>query len=105
MIDFKNTLINLHKKFPDYDLDTLIAIIDSIVETVNYNRIDYIYPNQGIRCPDLSKVMCENESPSTWNDILNKDANTTHLEKNIFDDIKYSSKISTIGRKNFSDKA
>lgn len=90
MIDFKNTLINLHKKFPDYDLDTLIAIIDSIVETVNYNN--YIPPHQGFRCPDLSKVVCENESPSTWNDILNKDANTTHLEKNIFDDIKYHRK-------------
>lgn len=30
MIDFKNTLIKLHERFPTYDLDTLIVIIDSI---------------------------------------------------------------------------
>lgn len=56
MVDFKNTLINLHKKFPDYDLDTLMAIIDSIVETIDYNKFDYPYK---ITYPlDISKVTC-----------------------------------------------
>lgn len=41
MIDFKNTLINLHKKFPEYDLDKLIEIIDAIVETIDYNKFNY----------------------------------------------------------------
>ncbi len=40
-IDFKNTLINLHKKFPEYDLDKLIEIIDAIVETTDYSKINY----------------------------------------------------------------
>lgn len=58
MIDFKKTLINLHEKFPNYDLDTIIAIIDSIVETVDYNMFDYSYRT---RYPlDLSKVTCDN---------------------------------------------
>lgn len=71
MIDFKNTLIKLHERFPTYDLDTLIAIIDSIVETVDYNKFNYPY---GTRYPlDLSKVVCEN--PSTWKSILDKNAN------------------------------
>lgn len=57
MIDFKSTLINLHKRFPDYDLDTIIAIIDSIVETVDYNKFNYPY---GTRYPlDISKVTCD----------------------------------------------
>lgn len=57
MIDFKNTLIKLHERFPTYDLDTLIAIIDSIVESVDYNRFEYPY---GTKYPlDLSKVTCD----------------------------------------------
>ena len=94
MIDFKNTLINLHKKFPTYDLDTLIAIIDSIVETVDYNKFNYPY---GTRYPlDLSKVVCEN--PSTWNDILNKNTNM-QLKK------EYNGpRISSMGRGTLSDE-
>ena len=33
MIDFKKTLTNLHNEFPEFDLDTLFKIIDTIVET------------------------------------------------------------------------
>lgn len=94
MIDFKNTLTNLHKKFPDYDLDTLIAIIDSIVETVDYNKFSYPY---GTRYPfDLHKVVCEN--PSTWNSIIDGNANI-QLKK------EYSSpKISSVERGTLSDE-
>lgn len=31
MIDFKKTLINIHRKFPNLDLETIIAIIDLVV--------------------------------------------------------------------------
>lgn len=34
MIDFKKTIINLHKVFPDKDLDELITIIECIEESV-----------------------------------------------------------------------
>lgn len=37
MIDFKKTIINLHKMFPEYDLDKLIEITDAIVEMPNYS--------------------------------------------------------------------
>lgn len=33
MIDFKKTLTNLHNEFPEFDLDTLLKIVDGIVET------------------------------------------------------------------------
>lgn len=33
MIDFKKTLTNLHDEFPEFDLDTLFKILDTIVET------------------------------------------------------------------------
>lgn len=33
MIDFKKTLTNLHNEFPEFDLDTLFKIVDTIVET------------------------------------------------------------------------
>lgn len=55
MIDFKNTLIKLHERFPTYDLDTLIAIIDSIVETVDYNQFSYPY---GVKYPLDFNVTC-----------------------------------------------
>lgn len=57
MIDFKKTLINLHEKFPEYDLDTLIKIIESIVETVDFNKFNY---PSGVKQPwiDTSKVTC-----------------------------------------------
>lgn len=32
MIDFKKTLTNLHNEFPEFDLDTLMKIMDSIEE-------------------------------------------------------------------------
>ena len=59
MIDFKNSLINLHKKFPEYDLDKLIEIIDSIVETVDYSKINYPSGKPWI---DTSKVTCVPET-------------------------------------------
>ena len=52
MIDFKKTLINLHKKFPEYDLDKLIEIIDAIVETSDYNTFNYPFINK----PSLSNL-------------------------------------------------
>lgn len=61
MIDFKKTIINLHEKFPEYDLDTLIKIIDAIVETTDYSKFNY---PSGVRQPwiDTSKVTCTPES-------------------------------------------
>jgi hypothetical protein len=56
MIDFKNTLIKLHERFPTYDLDTLIAIIDSIVETIDYNKFNYPY---GVKYPPDFNVTCD----------------------------------------------
>lgn len=34
MIDFKKTIVNLHKAFPDKDLDELMKIIECIEESV-----------------------------------------------------------------------
>lgn len=34
MIDFKRTIINLHKAFPDKDLDELMKIIECLEESV-----------------------------------------------------------------------
>lgn len=38
MIDFKKTIINLHKAFPDKDLDELMKIIECIEESVIFNN-------------------------------------------------------------------
>lgn len=71
MIDFKKTLINLHEKFPEYDLDTLIKIIESIVETTDYNKFNY---PSGVRQPliDTSKVTCNKIETNTdkWIDTI-----------------------------------
>ena len=47
MIDIKRTLENLHKEFPEFDLDTLFKIIDLIKETASSNLS---YP-AGIKFP------------------------------------------------------
>lgn len=39
MVNFKETVTKLHKEFPEFDLDTLIRIIDNIVETASYTNI------------------------------------------------------------------
>lgn len=39
MIDFKKTIINLHKAFPDKDLDELIKIIECIEEQIPINPL------------------------------------------------------------------
>lgn len=36
MIDFKKTLINLHKAFPDKDFDELMKIIECIEEQMDF---------------------------------------------------------------------
>lgn len=42
MIDFKKTIINLHKAFPDKDLDELIKIIECIEEQMDFSPISNI---------------------------------------------------------------
>lgn len=45
MINVKQTLTNLHKKFPTLDLDQLFTILDCIVEEpqfFNYKEPDFI---------------------------------------------------------------
>lgn len=39
MIDFKKTIINLHKAFPEKDLDELMKIIECIEEEVRFNPL------------------------------------------------------------------
>lgn len=43
MVDVKETLKNLHKRFPNYTLDELFDILDCIVPNyyVTYNTYDY----------------------------------------------------------------
>ena len=55
MIDFKKTLTNLHNEFPEFDLDTLFKIVDTIVETST------ITIPSGIKQPS--------DRPWWWNDI------------------------------------
>lgn len=41
MIDFKSSIINLHKKFPDRTLDELLGIMDCIVEVPEFKINSY----------------------------------------------------------------
>lgn len=89
MIDFKRTLLNLHETFPEFDLDTLIKIIECItIETPYINLPQHtIYYDNGVTC-----------KTSTWNSILDKNANM-QLKK------EYSGpKISSVGRGTLSDE-
>lgn len=62
MIDFKKTLTNLHNEFPEFDLDTLFKIVDTIVET----STPTITIPSGIRQPsdkhwwedDINRITC-----------------------------------------------
>ncbi len=46
MIDFKRTLLNLHETFPEFDLDTLIKIIECITTETPYIN----FPQHTKRC-------------------------------------------------------
>lgn len=41
MIDFKKSLINLHTKYPEKDLDVLLEILDCIVEIPDFTINSY----------------------------------------------------------------
>lgn len=63
MIDFKNTIIKLHEKFPEWDLDTLIEVIKAIEEvtTITYPQTTYpqiTYPSTTPIPKDINKVWC-----------------------------------------------
>lgn len=70
MIDFKRTLLNLHETFPEFDLDTLIKIIECITEGTSYylnfpqHTRDVMYQDNGVTC-----------KTSTWNSIIDGNAN------------------------------
>lgn len=74
MIDFKNTLINLHDTFPEYDLDTLIKIIECIVEY-----------SSGIRRPvlddPLSNITYNSNRLNEWIDYRDKGIKIDNLHK------------------------
>lgn len=92
MIDLKRTLLNLHETFPEFDLDTLIKIIECITTETPYINFpqhtrDVMYFDNGVTC-----------KTSTWDSILDKNANM-QLKK------EYSGpKISSIGRGTLSDE-
>lgn len=46
MIDYRETLKNLHEKFPHLTTDELIKILDTIVEGNSYYNWDRVYPQQ-----------------------------------------------------------
>ena len=66
MVDFKKTLTNLHNEFPEFDLDTLFKIVDTIVET----------PTITIPSGKLSDNHWWGEQNYLWNIILNKNRRT-----------------------------
>lgn len=90
MIDFKRTLLNLHKTFPEFDLDTLIKIIECITAETPYINLpqqrDIMYYDNGVTC-----------KTSTWNSILDKNANM-QLKK------EYGPRVSSVGRGTLSDE-
>lgn len=60
MIDFKSTIIKLHEKFPEWDLDTLIEVIKAIEEvtTITYPQITYPCTINTPIPRDINKVWC-----------------------------------------------
>lgn len=90
MIDFKRTLLNLHKTFPEFDLDTLIKIIECITTETPYINLpqqrDIMYYDNGVTY-----------KTSTWNSIIDGNANM-QLKKNS------GLKISSVGRGTLSDE-
>lgn len=54
MVNFKETIIKLHKEFPEWDLNTLIKIMECIVEgSIPYTGPFTTYPT-GVR--DLNTI-------------------------------------------------
>lgn len=49
--------MNLHDKFPEFDLDTLLKILDSIVETSDLQK-GTRYPSYTPWYQDLNRLTC-----------------------------------------------
>lgn len=63
MIDFKKTIINLHKAFPDKDLDELIKIIECIEEQMGFSPIPNIpiFREPSKNPYEPMKITCSNQ--------------------------------------------
>lgn len=65
MIDFKKSLINLHTKYPEKDLDVLLEILDCIVEIpefhLSYPEVKPV-PNNPLIPEYPNKVWCSSDN-------------------------------------------
>lgn len=70
MINVIQTLKNLNKEFPRFQLETLIKIVDCIVEKQDYNWYTRTYSNQ-TSCPPWTITCGSNTATSTYeNNVL-----------------------------------
>lgn len=60
MIDYRKTLTDLHKEFPDFDLDTLFKIMDLISEEKTLYNPNY--PNYPNSIPRTGYLWCTNNT-------------------------------------------
>ena len=73
MIDFKKTIINLHKAFPDKDLDELIKIIECIEEQISTNPLPgNPIPREPYKDPFEPPWTTSSDIPNRINEVVYK---------------------------------
>ena len=83
MIDYKETIKNIHSALPDLNIDELLIILDCIKEIPNYNNSVHINSG-GYTYPSVNNVLLNSKlkSPSVSDTLYSLQLDTDHTTCN-----------------------
>lgn len=83
MIDYKETIKNIHSALSDLSIDELLIILDCIKEIPNYNNSVHIN-NEGYTYPSVDNVLLTSKSkfPSVSDTLYSLQLETDHTTCN-----------------------
>lgn len=84
MIDYKETIKNIHSVLSDLSIDELLIILDCIKEIPNYNNSVHIN-NEGYTYPSVDNTLLTSKlkSPSVSDTLYSLQLETDHITGNL----------------------
>lgn len=93
MIDYKETIKNIHSALSDLNIDELLIILDCIKEIPNYNNSVHIN-SEGYTYPSVDNVLLTSKlkSPSVSDTLYSLQLETDHTTGNLVNCINTAKK-------------
>lgn len=93
MIDYKETIKNIHSALSDLNIDELLIILDCIKEIPNYNNSVHIN-SEGYTYPSIDNVLLTSKlkSPSVSDTLYSLQLETDHTTGNLVNCINTAKK-------------